>query len=161
MLVLSSSFSFHKDPGAVEAMIRFMYKNEYDSSGNNDGQLSPIPFDVMVYQVADKYGVGALKKLSKEKFDHATSICWGMDDFPHVITHVYSSSESEGLRDTIARISHKHIDKLIMKNKFFRVLQETSGFAADVVQLMIKGTDSHAQTRCPNCRATWEVDFSA
>lgn len=147
------------DPGAVEAMIRFMYENEYDSSGNNDAQVSPMLFDVMVYQVADKYGVAALKKVSKGKFDRAASICWEMDDFPHVITHVYSSSECEELRDTIAQISHEHIDKLIVKNNFFRVLQETSGFAADIVQLMAKGTNLHGHTQCPNCRATLEEDF--
>ena len=139
-------------------MIRFMYENEYDSSGNNDAQVSPMLFDVMVYQVAEKYGVGALKKLSKVKFDHAASICWEMNEFPHVITHVSSSSECEELRDTIAHISHKHIDKLIVKNNFFRVLQETSGFAADVVQLMVKGTNLHGCTRCSNCRTSLEVD---
>ncbi|KAK5189255.1 hypothetical protein LTR47_011253 [Exophiala xenobiotica] len=92
------------DPGAVEAMIRFMYENEYDSSGNSDGQVSPMLFDVRVYQVADIYGVRALKKLSRKSSDHATNICWGMDDFPHVIIHVYSSSECEELRETVARV---------------------------------------------------------
>ncbi|KAK5188259.1 hypothetical protein LTR47_011507 [Exophiala xenobiotica] len=145
------------DPGAVEAMIRFMYENEYDSSGNSDGQVSPMLFDVRVYQVADKYGVRALKKMSKEKFGHATNICWGMDDFPHVITHVYSSSGCEELRETVARVSHEHIEILTAKDRFWRVLRETSGFAADIVHLMIKGTKSHAQYRCSNCEATWEA----
>ncbi|KIW14288.1 hypothetical protein PV08_07070 [Exophiala spinifera] len=145
------------DPAAVEAMVRFMYENEYDSSGYDDTDMSPMVFDVLVYQVADKYGVGALKKLSKGKFDRATSICWEMDDFPRAVAQVYSSPECEELRDTIARVSSKHIDKLTMKNNFFRVLQETTGFAADVVRRMVKGANLQGQTQCPNCGE--EVEF--
>lgn len=139
-------------------MIRFMYENEYDSSGHSEERISPMLFNVRVYGVADKYGVRALKDLSKEKFDHATRICWSMDDFPHVITHVYSTSECEELRDTIARISHDNIEALLKKDKFWQVLRETSGFAADIVQLMVNTTDL-CQYRCPSCQNTWEASL--
>lgn len=97
------------DPGAVEAMIRFMYQNDYDSSGDSETRISPMHFDVSVYRVADKYGVTALKLLSKEKFDNATSKCWDMDDFPSVVADVYNTIECDELRDTVAHVSHKHV----------------------------------------------------
>jgi hypothetical protein len=108
-----------------------------------------------VYGVADEYGVSALKDLYKEKFDHATSICWSMDDFSHVISHVYNSAECEELRDTIAHISDKNIDILLTKDRFLRVLRETSGFAADIVQPMVNTTSLH-EYRCPNFENTWK-----
>ncbi|KIX08720.1 uncharacterized protein Z518_03377 [Rhinocladiella mackenziei CBS 650.93] len=147
------------DSGAVEAMIRFMYENEYDSSGNSEERISPMVFNVRVYRVADKYGVPALKQLSKEKLDHAANICWDMDDFPHVITDVYGTSECEELRDTIARVSHEYMEALLKKDKFLRVLEETSGFAADLVRLMAAAHTTRTEYQCPSCGGTWEANF--
>lgn len=112
------------DPRAVEAMIHFMYDHEYDSSGGHQGRISPMLFNVEVYRVADKYGVAALKKLSREKFDYAAKTCWDMDDFPHLITDVYSSSPCQELRETIAGVSRKHMEALLKKDNFLRVLNE-------------------------------------
>lgn len=147
------------DPRAIEAMIHFMYEGEYDSSKGRDGPTSPMILNVRVYRVADKYGVRALKELSKEKFEYSTSTCWDMDDFPHVITDVYETSECKDLRDTVAIISQQHIKALLKKNNFYRVLEETSGFAADLVQLMAEGHPTRAKYQCPSCSATWKAEL--
>lgn len=52
-------------------MIHFMYGFEYDSSGSDHGRVSPMLFNVNVYQIADKYGVPKLKDRAKEKFKKA------------------------------------------------------------------------------------------
>ncbi|OAP59879.1 hypothetical protein AYL99_04881 [Fonsecaea erecta] len=146
------------DPGAVEAMLRFMYENEYDSGEHSWGRISPMLFHVRVHAVADKYGVAALKKLSKQKFDHATSVCWDMDDFPHVVADVYDNTLGcEELRDTVARASHEHIEALLIKDTFIRVLRDTSGFAADIIGLMRDGITPQARYECPKCGVEWEA----
>ncbi|PGH04989.1 hypothetical protein AJ80_08416 [Polytolypa hystricis UAMH7299] len=60
------------DPRAIKAMISFMYMFDYDSGS---GGLSPMLFDAMVYGVAEKYGVAALKTCAKKKFENAVQTC--------------------------------------------------------------------------------------
>jgi hypothetical protein len=115
--------------------------------------------NVRVYRVADKYGVAALKQLAKEKFDHTTRTCWDMDDFPHVITDVYDTSQCQELRETIAHVSHKHMETLLKKDNFLRVLEEASGFAADLIQLMAQERATQPRYRCPNCNKEWEANI--
>ncbi|KGO37196.1 Uncharacterized protein PEX1_065780 [Penicillium expansum] len=77
------------DPRAIEAMIHFMYGIDYDSSGNELGRISPMIFNVRLYQVADKYFVPRLKQRAKEKFGQIARTCWEMDDFPVAIAEAY------------------------------------------------------------------------
>lgn len=144
------------DPYAIEAMIRFMYGYSYDSSSNNNGRISPMVFSARVYRTADKYGVATLKQLSKDKFNQATRTCWDMDDFPQVITDVYDTSQCQELQETVAQVSHEHMEALLKKNNFLRALEETNGFAADLVQLTAKGRTT-TEYRCPNCSGLWEA----
>jgi len=126
----------------VEAMLHFMYRFDYDGSGNDQGRVSPMLFNVQVYGIADKYGILALKSVAKEKFDKAVRTCWDMDDFAHVITEIYSSTPStdrglrdtvvdvaltdRGLRDTVVDVAHEHIRALLEKDDFRGVLEETA-----------------------------------
>lgn len=41
------------NPQAVEAMIHFMYGFDYDSSGSDHSRVSPMLFNVNVYQVCE------------------------------------------------------------------------------------------------------------
>ncbi|RYC79729.1 hypothetical protein BFJ63_vAg17385 [Fusarium oxysporum f. sp. narcissi] len=66
------------DPTVVEAMLHFMYYFHY----TNVSGVSAMVFDAQVYQIADKYGVRALKKHAKNKFGTAIEAGWTMDDFP-------------------------------------------------------------------------------
>src|ERR1700743_53906 len=59
-----------------------------------------------------------------------------MDDFCHVIEHIYRNAQYEELRPTTARISHENLDALLRKDPFVCVLKDIPGFAADLVQLM-------------------------
>src|SRR5207244_1298904 len=106
--------------GVVNAMLLFMYTFEYDGSGNDQGRISPMLFNVRVYSIAEKYGVSALKVRAKEKFELAVSTCWDMDDFPHVIAEIYGSTPSEdrGLRDIVITVAHGHINELLKKDDF-------------------------------------------
>ncbi|OXV11874.1 hypothetical protein Egran_00364 [Elaphomyces granulatus] len=149
------------DARAVEAMIHFMYGFDYDSSGSSLGRISPMLFNAMVYKVADKYGVPALKHLAQQKFDSAVTACWNMDDFPHVIAEVYTTTveSDKGLRDRVVSVSYNNIQSLFLKEDFIRVLNDTPSFAADVLQLLVEKPSTKRYT-CPSCSKQWEANLS-
>ena len=153
------------NPQAVEAMIHFMYGFDYDSSGSDHSRVSPMLFNVNVYQIADKYVVPKLKRHAKEKFEKIIETCWEMDDFPMTITEAYSSTPKtdRGLRDPLIRTALNHIDRLLKTEDFVRVLEETVGFSADLIQRSIsqKSTNpSLTKYRCSNCDKQWELESS-
>ncbi|KKK19561.1 hypothetical protein AOCH_004594 [Aspergillus ochraceoroseus] len=135
------------DPRAIEAMIHFMYGFTYDGTGG--GHLSPMLFHIQVYQVGDKYDVPKLKDQARCKFENAIELCWAMDDFHHAIANAYSATSfgDKGLRDPLVRVSLEHIDALLQVEEFRRVLTETLGFAADLVQT-------------PHCGKSWGLEKS-
>ncbi|PLB47857.1 hypothetical protein P170DRAFT_465392 [Aspergillus steynii IBT 23096] len=150
------------DPRAIEAMIHFMYGFEYDSSGSQHGRISPMLFNIRVYQIADKYVVPQLKQLAKEKFEIVLKACWQMDDFPTAIAEGYGCTpkEDRGLRDPLVKISHEHITQLLAKDDFQTALEETTGFAADLAQGLTRTVDKDptlTKYRCPSCGNEWRL----
>ena len=140
-----------------------MYGFDYDSSGGDHSRVSPMLFNVNVYQVADKYGVLKLKQRAKEKFEKIIEACWGMDDFPLTITEAYSSTPKtdRGLRDPLIRTALKHIEHLQKTEDFVQVLEET-GFSADIFQYSISQSTNPSLTkyRCWNCDNQWQLENS-
>lgn len=139
-----------------------MYTFDYTGSGNNQERASPMILNVEVYSIADRYAIGALKSRAKEKFDKAVKTCWNMDDFAHAITEVYSSTPStdRGLRDTVVEVARKNISTLLGKEDFRNVLEETVGFAADVIQLMEQSENaSVVKYHCPSCDGDWNASL--
>lgn len=145
---------------AVEAMLHFMYGFDYDSSGSGLGRASPMLFNALVHKVADKYRVPALKHLARQKFDAAVSTCWNMDDFPHVISEVYTTTD-KGLQNQVVSVSHQNIQSLLVKEDFMRVLNDTPSFAADVLQLLVKEKKkpSVRKYECPHCDEQLEANL--
>ncbi|OCL13437.1 hypothetical protein AOQ84DRAFT_274788, partial [Glonium stellatum] len=139
------------DVSVVEAMLHFMYRFDYDD--NAHGQVSPAVFNAKVYSLADKYDLSALKLHAKEKFDKAVENCWSADDFPHVISEVYSSTPAtdRGLRNVVMRVVYEHLDLLLEKQEFTNMLEETTGFAADVTGHLAKDRRGLKEYRCSGC----------
>ncbi|EIT73259.1 hypothetical protein AO1008_00634 [Aspergillus oryzae 100-8] len=129
------------DPRAVEAMVHFMYGFEYDSSGSDLGRVSPMLFNINVYQVADKFEVPQLKQKAKDKFETIARTCWEMDDYPIAISEAYQRTH-KGDRD------------------FRTVLEEVLGFAADLVRHS-PGNTGVKKYCCPNCNFNWMLGHSA
>ncbi|KIL88490.1 hypothetical protein FAVG1_08571 [Fusarium avenaceum] len=119
------------DPTVVEAMLHFMYKFHY----TNVSGVSAMVFDAQVYQIADKYGVHALKTYAKDKFGTAIKAGWSMDDFPVAINVVYTTTplNDRGLRDLAVEMSHMNLDELTSRDDFCATLRTTPDFAADLV----------------------------
>ncbi|KAB8227528.1 hypothetical protein BDV23DRAFT_173276 [Aspergillus alliaceus] len=110
-----------------------MYGIEYDSSGSDHGRVSPMLYNVRVYQIADKFALP--QKRAKEKFENIVKVCWQTDDFPTAISEAYKRiyKEDRSLRDIIVRASHEHVLKLLESEDFQTVLEDTDGFAADLL----------------------------
>ena len=134
-----------------------MYRFDYDAS--DQGEVPPTVFNAKVYGIADKYDVTTLKLQAKEKFKQAAETCWRMDDFPHAITEVYSSTPAtdRGLRDVVTRVVCGHIDVFLEKQEFKNVLEETVSFAADVTRFIVKERRILKEYRCPSCRHSWKA----
>lgn len=146
------------EPRSVEAMIHFMYGFSYDSSGSDRGRVSPMLFNVKVYQVGDKYSIPRLKEEAREKFTAAIKTCWEMDDFPVAITEAYSTTSrgDRGLRDPLVQISLEHLDVLLKNEEFKHVLRNILEFAADLVQQR-SYPPSMKSYRCPSCSIEWSM----
>lgn len=140
-------------------MLHFMYGFEYDSSGNDVSRMSPMLFNVKVYQVADKYFVPQLKQRAKDKFEQIARTCWQMDDFPVAIAEAYRCTQKHdrGLRELLVQISQDHIGELVKSESFRSVLEEIAGFAADLALTLSWGESPKASCKysCSQCSRTW------
>jgi speckle-type POZ protein len=122
-------------PRAVEVMVQYMYTKE--DFNCNDEKISPMLYDVLVYRVADKYSVPALKHLIGERFKLHVGKSWDSDDFSNAIEEVYSTDpqSNQGLRDAVVEASRgQNINRLLKRDSFNRVLDQTPCFAADVMR---------------------------
>jgi speckle-type POZ protein len=145
-------------------MLNFMYRFDYDAGSSDHASASPMIFHVKVYSIADKYDVPMLKSQAREKFEKVAETCWNMDDFPHALTEIYSSTPrtDRGLRDLAVEIVCRQIKTLLEKQDFQTVLDETLGLAADVSRYMANGK-ALTQCRCyqcPACGNRWEAVLS-
>ena len=145
-------------------MLNFMYRFDYDASSSDQASVSPMIFHVKVYSIAEKYDVPMLKSQAREKFEKTAKTCWNMDDFPHALTEVYSSTPrtDRGLRDLVIDIVCRHIKALLEKQDFQTVLDETVGLAADVSRHLAH-EEAFTQCRCyrcPVCCKTWKSVLS-
>lgn len=139
-----------------------MYGFEYDSSGSDLGRVSPMLFNINVYQVADKFEVPQLKQKAKDKFETIARTCWEMDDYPIAISEAYQRTHKgdRGLRDILVSISHEHLEKLLENEDFRTVLEEVLGLAADLVRHS-PGNTGVKKYCCPNCNFNWMLGHSA
>ncbi|KAJ5938796.1 BTB/POZ protein [Penicillium verhagenii] len=148
------------DPRAIEAMIHFMYGFDYDSSGSELGRVSPMIFNIKLYQMADKYFIPQLKKKAKYKFEQIAKTCWEMDDFPIAIAEAYQRTHKHDrdLRELLVKISQEHVVELAENEKFCSALEETTGFAADLALSLSEAVNHKAS--CAYCRKTWTLSES-
>lgn len=129
------------DVHAVEAMLRFLYGSGYDVVNTDDPtHLTPILFHIRVYAIADKYDIPTLKLRAQEKFNNVIMNFLKTDEFARVIAEIYSTTvpTDRGLRDKVVELAYVYRRELLDKKSFVHVLEETAGFAADLVQYMVR-----------------------
>jgi hypothetical protein len=145
------------DSSVIEAMLHFMYHFEY----TNESTESDMVFQAGVYQIADKYGVFALKEHAKEKFSKAVKADWSTEDFPIAIELVYTTTppEDRGLRDLVIETSNANLENLISRDGFCQALRTTTDFAADLVPFTCSKTSRKIpRYKCPSCYHSFRLD---
>ncbi|KAI1127660.1 BTB/POZ protein [Nemania abortiva] len=119
----------------VKAMLRFMYSFDY----NGPDHVSALLFDAKVYSAADRYLMPHLKDHAKGKFNAAIDVKWNtaehLGDLESVIKEVYSSTPhtDRGLRDLVVSSCHGRLATISKHESFRTILDETFGFAGDLV----------------------------
>lgn len=141
-------------------MLLFMYGFDYERICSERCANSPLSFHVRVYQVGDKYDVPKLRDYARRKFASAIRTCWETDDFPVAISDAYSTTPpaDNGLLDLIVIASVDHLGKLLENDYFNEVLEETPGFAVDIVRSGRLSAHSLIY-RCPDCTGVWRLQL--
>ncbi|EEH06202.1 BTB/POZ domain-containing protein [Histoplasma capsulatum G186AR] len=149
--MFSAEWKLEDDPRTIEAMLRFMYGLDYDSS--SQGRTSPMLFASKVYVAADYYGIPELKEKAKAKFKVAVRACWNMNDFPIAIVEVYTRTlpMDRNLHNILANTAKDHFELLLQKDEFLCTLEQCGRFAADIAKLLASNYSSINVTKykCP------------
>lgn len=138
-------------------MLHFIYHFEY----TDESKESAMVFHAKVYQIADKYGIVALKEHAKQKFSTAVKADWSTEDFSIAIELVYTTTppEDRGLRDLVVETSNANLERLISRDGFCQALRTTTDFAADLVPFTCgRGSGQIHCYRCPSCVRNFKFD---
>ncbi|KAF9776791.1 hypothetical protein IL306_004969 [Fusarium sp. DS 682] len=141
------------DPQAVDCLIQYFYRQDYQSSYRGpatkdtrpdeaEGTNSPSPLDqnsiddsypifhVRVYALAEFYNIPALKELALVKFKRAIQDDSQPDRILDGVEEAYASTiqEDRGLRDAITEFFYTH-SNLVSEKRVQDILQTTNSLA--------------------------------
>ncbi len=143
----------HDDPATVQRMITFLYTGNYDPedpdiTDTEDDDPSPGPSlmaNTLVYSIADKYDIEALKTLAKAKFQALASVAWDCDEFPAIVATVFDSTPNTdlGLRGVVSQICAERIDELLASETWTELLAQDGAIGVVVFKLAHKNSVSH------------------
>lgn len=142
----------HEDPpDAVNAMLRFFYKGDYEAKDCTDAGLTELDLHLSVHVVADKYGAPALAHLAASKFKKSAKP--DSVEFARVAALLWSSEDKpETLRSVVLRIiqSNKGLMKRDSKSELPQAIRGTPALAAELCFAMAECTSPKVY-QCPRC----------
>ncbi|KAM0080729.1 hypothetical protein ACKRZS_007106 [Fusarium odoratissimum] len=143
------------DPPIVEAMTLFLYCFDYESPADSSAMM----FHAKVYQIADKYGIEALKRLSATKFRASIDENWKTDDFPVAIALAYTTTppEDRGLRDITVQVAFNNIGTLMSRDAFCETLSDNPDLAADIIRFMHGKWEELEEYKCSTCESVFLI----
>lgn len=134
----------HDDPATVERMITFFYTGTYDQGNPHVGTRDATPFvgpilmaNTLVYSIADKYDIDALKIVAKAKFENLSFAAWKCEDFPAVVAMVFDTTldTDAGLRDIVSRICARHVDGILASDTWSDLLSTNGAIGLSVFKI--------------------------
>ncbi|KAH7205571.1 hypothetical protein BKA60DRAFT_578561 [Fusarium oxysporum] len=143
------------DPPIVEAMTLFLYCFDYESPADSSAMM----FHAKVYQIADKYGIEALKRLSGTKFRASIDENWKTDDFPVAIAFAYTTTppEDRGLRDITVQVAFNNIGTLMSRDAFCETLSDNPDLAANIIRFMHGKWEELEEYKCSTCESVFLI----
>ncbi|KAG5748411.1 hypothetical protein H9Q69_005210 [Fusarium xylarioides] len=127
------------DPAVVRAMTLFLYCFDYESPADSSAMI----FHAKVYQIADKYAIEALKRLSATKYRTSIDAGWEMDSFPDAMELAYTTTPpgDRTLRKIAVDVAIKRIGTLMSQDAFCKMLSVNPDLAADIIRHLHKETE--------------------
>jgi hypothetical protein len=145
------------DPTVVEAMTRFMYCFDYESPADP----SAMVFHAKVYQIADKYGIEALKRLSATKYRASINAGWEADCFATAVALAYTTTPpgDRGLRDIAVEVAFNNIGTLMGQDAFCETLSDNADLAANMIRFMHEKLERVQEYKCSDCKRVFLIGF--
>jgi hypothetical protein len=96
--------------------------------------------NVLVYAIAEKYGVAELKEMAKEKFQGRARSLLSAKEFPEIIQELYRSTPSSdrGLRDIVSQVCAQQGRRIIDSPDLNAIIVEVGEFGLDLLREVLK-----------------------
>ncbi|TVY20478.1 Kelch-like protein 25 [Lachnellula arida] len=120
------------EPEIVDIMVRFLYEQSLDLEATETNTL--LLLAVKVYVIGDKYDIGALSELAKNKFEELVGPAWENPSFIRALEIIYKQTPDRTLKDLAIKVITVHIDKLLAKEEFTDLCKEIGALALDVLK---------------------------
>ncbi len=120
----------------IREMLLFIYSSDYCAPPLDD---NPVLFHVQVYAAGEKFGVGGLKELARDKFAAAMQSRKEGFDVPAIIEAVYAASDCSDriLRETLLQLIQPQLLQLVDDEEFCDLLQTVDGLSADILRAQV------------------------
>ncbi|KAH8656126.1 hypothetical protein BGZ60DRAFT_417837 [Tricladium varicosporioides] len=152
------------DPHTVERMLAYLYTSDYcdrDYSGPVAVETSPEELqpmiekqdnastttnepsllnNVLVYAIAEKYGITGLKEMAQAKFQSQAGSLLSAKEFPEIIRELYRSTPSSdrGLRDIVSQLCAQRGRTIIDNSDLNSIIVEIGEFGLDLLCEVLK-----------------------
>jgi len=96
--------------------------------------------NVLVYAIAEKYGIAELKEMAKAKFQGRARSLLSAKEFPEIIRELYRSTPSSdrGLRDIVSRVCAPQGSTIVGNPDLNATIVEIGEFGLDLLREVLK-----------------------
>jgi len=96
--------------------------------------------NVLVYAIAEKYGIAELKEMAKAKFQGRARSLLSTKEFSEIIRELYRSTPSRdrGLRDIVSQVCAQQGRRIIDSPELNAIIVETGEFGLDLLREVLK-----------------------
>ena len=96
--------------------------------------------NVLVYAIAEKYGIAELKEMAKAKFQGRAGSLLSAKEFPEIIRELYRSTPSSdrGLRDIVSQVCGQQGRKIVDSPDLNATIVEIGEFGLDLLREVLK-----------------------
>ncbi|CZR53758.1 uncharacterized protein PAC_03639 [Phialocephala subalpina] len=96
--------------------------------------------NVLVYAIAEKYGIAELKEMAKAKFQSQVGGLLSAKEFPEIIRELYRSTPSSdrGLRDIVSQVCAQQGTTIVDRPDLNSTIVEVGEFGLDLLREVLK-----------------------
>ncbi|KAK0614781.1 hypothetical protein DIS24_g11930 [Lasiodiplodia hormozganensis] len=148
----------HDHPATIKAMLEYMYLEKYSDVTLGDKLEERVSLHIDVYSVADKYGVGGLRKYASGNIKDLVDLeNISPDTLAQIIGNAYekTSENDKYLRPLIAEIVSDGIDGIIRDTQLLAMVESVQGFHSELVKAVANERHRPKRYACVSCG--WKV----